>query len=81
LHGMQKRKEWTGWDLKGIFSFHSCYSYLKGYSTHIELRSWVQIPPGPLFPVVQLRYWIEIVLGNCPTKPEEKGSSDKAVYY
>jgi len=20
------------------------------------LRSWVQIPPGPLFPVVQLRY-------------------------
>jgi hypothetical protein len=27
------------------------------------LRSWVQIPPGPSFPVVQIRYWFEIILG------------------
>ena len=32
------------------------------------LRSWVQIPPGPLFPVVQIRYWFELVFGYCPTK-------------
>jgi hypothetical protein len=31
------------------------------------LRSWVQIPPGPFLPVVQLRYWFEIVFDNCRT--------------
>jgi hypothetical protein len=31
------------------------------------LRSWVQIPPGPSFPVVQLRYWFERVLNKCRT--------------
>jgi hypothetical protein len=26
-----------------------------------ELRSWVQIPPGPSFPVMKLRYYLELV--------------------
>jgi hypothetical protein len=34
-----------------------------------ELRSWVQIPPGPSFPVVQLRNYFEIVLGSFRTNP------------
>jgi hypothetical protein len=29
------------------------------------LRSWVQIPPGPSFPVVQIRYWFEVILIIC----------------
>jgi hypothetical protein len=32
-----------------------------------KLRSWVQIPPGPLFPVVQLRYYFELNLDDCQT--------------
>ena len=32
------------------------------------LRSWVQLPPGPFLPVVQLRYWIELDFNNCRTK-------------
>jgi hypothetical protein len=31
------------------------------------LRLWVQIPPGPHFPVVQLRYYFELILGDCRT--------------
>jgi hypothetical protein len=32
------------------------------------LRSWVHsIPPGPLFPVVQLRHCFEFILDNCRT--------------
>jgi hypothetical protein len=31
------------------------------------LRSWVQIPPGPLFPVLEIQYYSEFDLGNCPT--------------
>jgi hypothetical protein len=27
-----------------------------------ELRSWVQIPPGPLFNVMKLRYYFEFIL-------------------
>ena len=34
-----------------------------------KLRSWVQIiPPGPLFPVVQIRYCFEFNFNNCRTK-------------
>ena len=32
-----------------------------------ELRSWVQIPPGPSFPVVQLRYWFKLIFDECRT--------------
>jgi len=32
------------------------------------LRSWVQIiPPGPFFPVVQLRYYFRFIVGGCRT--------------
>jgi hypothetical protein len=34
-----------------------------------ELRSWVQLPPGPFFTVVQLRYYFECIFGHCRTKP------------
>jgi hypothetical protein len=33
------------------------------------LRSWVQIPPGPLLSVVQIRYYFERILDNCRTNP------------
>jgi hypothetical protein len=33
-----------------------------------QLRSWVQIPPGPFLSVVQLRYYFELMLGDCETK-------------
>jgi hypothetical protein len=33
-----------------------------------RLRSWVQIPPGPLFTVVQLRHCFEFNFGKCRTK-------------
>jgi hypothetical protein len=32
-----------------------------------RMRSWVQLPPGPLLPVVQLRHWFEFNLDNCRT--------------
>jgi hypothetical protein len=32
-----------------------------------QLRSWVQIPPGPLFTVLELRYWVEFDFNNCQT--------------
>ena len=32
------------------------------------LRSWVQLPPGPFLPVVQLRYCFELDFGKCRTK-------------
>jgi hypothetical protein len=31
------------------------------------LRSWVQIPPGPFFPVIEIRHCFEIVFGSCRT--------------
>ena len=34
----------------------------------IMLRSWVQIPPGPLLSVVQLLYCFERVFDECRTK-------------
>jgi hypothetical protein len=34
-----------------------------------RLRSWVQLPPGPFLPVVQIRYCFEFNLDNCLTKP------------
>jgi hypothetical protein len=34
-----------------------------------QLRSWVQLPPGPFFTVVQLRYYFECIFGHCQTKP------------
>ena len=34
-----------------------------------QLRSWVQLPPGPFLSVVQLRYYFEFNLDNCLTKP------------
>jgi hypothetical protein len=47
------------------------------------LRSWVQIPPGPLFPIVQLRYCFERVLNKYRTN--SAGSlllaTKKASYY
>jgi hypothetical protein len=29
------------------------------------LRSWVQISPGPSFTTRELRYYIELILGDC----------------
>ena len=37
----------------------------------LKLRSWVQIPPGPLLTVLELRYYFELVLGSCRTIPIE----------
>jgi hypothetical protein len=40
----------------------------KAVSKRRVLRSWVQIlPPGPLFPVVQIRYWNELGFSDCRT--------------
>ena len=39
------------------------------------LRSWVQIPPGPLFPVVQLRYCFEFIFGKCRTNSAVEGNN------
>jgi hypothetical protein len=33
-----------------------------------ELRSWVQIPPGPFLSVMKVRHWFEFNLDNCRTK-------------
>jgi hypothetical protein len=33
------------------------------------LRSWVPTPPSPFLTVIELRYWIELVLSSCRTKP------------
>jgi hypothetical protein len=30
----------------------------------VLLRSWVQLPPGPSFPVVQIRHYFELVFGK-----------------
>jgi hypothetical protein len=32
------------------------------------LRSWVQIPPGPLFTALEIRYCFEIDFNDCRTK-------------
>jgi hypothetical protein len=29
--------------------------------------AWVQLPPGPSFPVVQLRYYFELIFDECRT--------------
>jgi hypothetical protein len=34
-----------------------------------ELRSWVQIPPGPFLTMRELRYYIELLFSSCRTKP------------
>ena len=31
------------------------------------LRSWVQIPPGPFLPVLEIRYCFELDFNNCWT--------------
>src|SRR5919106_1814321 len=31
------------------------------------LRSWVQLPPGPYLPVLELRYYFEFDFNNCRT--------------
>ena len=36
-----------------------------------RIRSWVQLPPGPLLPVVQLRHWFEFNLDNCRTNQQQ----------
>ena len=42
------------------------------------LRSWVQIiPPGPLFNVVQLRYYFKLIFDECRT--DRFGSNANAV--
>ena len=41
-------------------------------STLALLRSWVQIPPGPLLPVVQIRHCFELVSKSCRTKTQLK---------
>ncbi|MFL6486834.1 MAG: hypothetical protein ACJ71D_09035, partial [Nitrososphaera sp.] len=38
---------------------------MKGIQNH---RSWVQIPPGPFLSVLEIRYYFEIVFGDCRTK-------------
>jgi hypothetical protein len=48
-----------------LFSFSNTAAPLdKDRSPFLEswLRSWVQLPPGPYFPVVQLRHFLELVL-------------------
>ena len=46
-----------------------------------ELRSWVQIPPGPFLTVRELWYCFELVLGGCPTKPLARRECElKAIY-
>ena len=40
------------------------------------LRSWVQLPPGPFLPVVQLRYCFELDFGDCRTKPSLDTADD-----
>jgi hypothetical protein len=33
------------------------------------LRSWVQLPPGPLFSARELRHYFELDINNCWTIP------------
>jgi hypothetical protein len=37
------------------------------YLRKLLLRSWVQLPPGPFLPVVQILYYFEFDFGYCPT--------------
>jgi hypothetical protein len=32
-----------------------------------NLRSWVQLPPGPFLPALEIRYCFEFNLGKCRT--------------
>jgi hypothetical protein len=41
--------------------------FLKQAALEYWLGSWVQIPPGPFLSVVQIRYYLELVLSSCRT--------------
>jgi hypothetical protein len=67
-----KKKKWTGWGLRSclylaVAPLDNRYSNPEKGTD--ELRSWVQIPPGPFLSVRELRYWIEVVFNNCRIKP------------
>ncbi|HJY10905.1 MAG TPA: hypothetical protein VJ250_08125, partial [Nitrososphaeraceae archaeon] len=58
-----KRVDLVGFDQQ--LNSHSSAAILEGCR---ELRSWVQIhPPGPLFPVSEIRYCSELDFNNCQT--------------
>jgi hypothetical protein len=48
-----------------------CYilmaSLLDRYDSKNWLRSWVQIPPGPLLFVLEIRHYFEVDFGYCRT--------------
>jgi hypothetical protein len=52
----------SGWDLKVYFLLYLPFRLVGAAKNASWLRSWVQIPPGPLFTVVQLRYCFELDL-------------------
>ena len=67
-----KKKKWTRWGLRSCLSLAVAPLDNRYSSTEKgtdELRSWVQLPPGPFLPVVQIRYCFEFNLDNCLTKP------------
>jgi hypothetical protein len=55
-----------------LLSFNSClFRWVKKIileSAAVELRSWVQIPPGPFLSARELRYYFEFDLDDCRTK-------------
>ena len=64
----------VGFEGFSIFNI-SIYTDDKEQRLGSRLRSWVQIPPGPLLSVVQVRYWFELILNTWRTNSAAIGIS------
>ena len=82
LGRMQKEKEWTGWDLSCKVFLLCISAHLVGYKNRylrkpLQLRSWVQLPPGPFLITRELQHYFERVIESCRTKPISSSRSTR----
>jgi hypothetical protein len=63
---LPKNRVRSGWDLNCSCSM-LLYEKIERENADL-LRSWVQIPPGPLFTVLEIRYCSEIDFDDRPTE-------------